>query len=117
MIHLARMGWSEKGKNRIPSKEPVPNIQHWRQEFVLKTEGQCSNLYVINQTSEKDEGRKIEGQDFLFEVGVDKVLQRPDSVEPMPGISVAQFITSKDTLNGSVLPLGKFRVLRGGRLE
>ena len=56
MIHLARMGWSEKGKNRIPDKEPVPNIHHWRQEFLLKTES--SNLYVVNQTSEKDTERK-----------------------------------------------------------
>ena len=76
MIHLARMGWSEKGKNRIPDKEPVPNIHHWRQEFLLKTEGPSSNLYVVNQTSEKDAERKtkIAKEDFLFSVGPDRVL-------------------------------------------
>ena len=75
MIHLVRMGWDENGKNRIPSKEAVPNIRHWQQEFLLRREGKLSNLYVRNRTGPKDAGRKIAELDFLFSVGPDRVLR------------------------------------------
>ena len=68
MIHLLRK--EEDGKNRIPTKEPVPNINHWQLELRLKAEGDVLNLYVINKTSERDEGRMIEETDLLFSVDV-----------------------------------------------
>ena len=75
MIHLLRK--EEHGKNRIPSKEPIPNIQHWQLELMLKIEGNVLNLYVINKTSERDEERMIEQTDLLFPVipGKDKVIK------------------------------------------
>ena len=42
MIHLLRK--KEDGKDRIPSKEPVPNINHWQLELRLKSEGGLFNL-------------------------------------------------------------------------
>ena len=73
MIHLLRK--EEDGKNRIPTKEPVPNINHWQLELMLKTEGNVLNLYVVNKPSERDEGRNIEPTDLLFSVGPDKVIK------------------------------------------
>ena len=73
MIHLLRK--QEDGKDRIPAKEPVPNIDHWKLELILKTEDDFLNLYVINKTSKKDENRNIEPTDLLFPVGPDKVIK------------------------------------------
>ena len=73
MIHLLRK--QEDGKDRIPAKEPVPNIDHWKLELILKTEDDFLNLYVINKTSEKDENRNVEPTDLLFPVGPDKVIK------------------------------------------
>lgn len=73
MIHLLRK--QEDGKDRIPTKEPVPNIDHWQLELMLKTEDESFNLYVVNKTSKKDENRNIEPTDLLFSVGPDKVIK------------------------------------------
>jgi len=72
LIHVVRKG---KGNRRFNDKEPVPNIQHWRQEFVIIDK----NVLIRNKTSEMDEPRynnieRIEAQDEMFQIQDDFIL-------------------------------------------
>merc|ERR1719320_526670 len=54
---------------------PVPNIQHWRQEFVIIDK----NVLIRNKTSEMDEPRynnieRIEAEDDMFQIQDDFIL-------------------------------------------
>ena len=56
-------------------KEPVPNIRHWQQEFVVIG----GRVIIRNKTSEMDDSRypminRIPDQDELFSLGEDMVL-------------------------------------------
>jgi len=72
LIHVVRKG---KGNRRFNDKEPVPNIQHWQQEFVIINK----NVFIRNKTSEMDEPRydtieKIPAEDEMFPIQDDMVL-------------------------------------------
>ena len=73
MIHLLRK--EEDGKNRVPSKEPVPSIDHWQLELELRRSADDWNLFVRNKLGEKDQSRGIQRRDFLFSVGTDKIIR------------------------------------------
>ena len=75
MIHLLRK--EENGKNRVPGKEPGPNIHHWQLELELRRSADDWNLFVRNKLGEKDKTRMsgIQGIDFLFSVGTDKMIR------------------------------------------
>jgi len=72
LIHVVRKG---KGNRRFNDKEPVPNIQHWQQEFVIVNK----TVLIRNKTSEMDEPRydrieRIEAEDEMFEIQDDFIL-------------------------------------------
>jgi len=73
LIHVVRKG---KGNRRFNEKEPVPNINHWEQEFEIVDR----KVYICNKISSKDEQRYKEGneiipdKDEMFELGEDMVL-------------------------------------------
>ena len=71
MIHLLRK--EEEGKNRVHSKEPVPNIRNWQLELQLRNERHL-NLYVRNKTSEKDEERKVGIQRVTFSSRLNQIV-------------------------------------------
>ena len=47
LIHVVRKG---KGNRRFNDKEPVPNIHHWQQEFVIIDK----SVFIRNKTTEMD---------------------------------------------------------------
>jgi len=72
LIHVVRKG---KGNRRFNDKEPVPNIHHWQQEFVIINK----NVFIRNKTSEMDEPRydkieRIEPEDEMFPIQDDFIL-------------------------------------------
>ena len=61
LLHVVRIG---KGK-RYNHLEPVPTKIHWRQEFEI----QGNKVFVINRTSELDEGRwQVPAKDVVTEM-------------------------------------------------
>ena len=61
LLHVVRIG---KGK-RYNHLEPVPTKIHWRQEFEI----QGNKVFVINRTSELDEGRRqVPAKDVVTEM-------------------------------------------------
>ena len=61
LLHVVRIG---KGK-RYNHLEPVPTKNHWRQEFEI----QGNKVFVINRTSELDEGRRqVPAKDVVTEM-------------------------------------------------
>ena len=77
-IHPTVIGVIRKGRGmrRDKSKEPVPNIQHYRQEFLIKRENNQRLLKIKNQTSSKDDGRRpcIPLEDTMYELKEDLFL-------------------------------------------
>jgi len=72
LIHVVRKG---KGNRRFNDKEPVPNIHHWQQEFVIINK----NVFIRNKTSGMDEPRydkieRIEEEDEMFSIQDDFIL-------------------------------------------
>jgi len=73
LIHVVRKG---RGNRRYNEKEPVPNINHWQQEFEIKDK----KVYICNKTSEMDELRyqsdndRILVKDEMFEINDEMVL-------------------------------------------
>jgi len=73
LIHVVRKG---KGNRRYNEKEPVPNINHWQQEFEIIDR----KVYICNKTSEKDELRyqnendRILVKDEMFDINEEMVL-------------------------------------------
>ena len=75
LLHVVRKTW----KGRIAAKEPVPNLYHFQQDFMVIDR----NLYIINKTSNQDDGRGIEPRNFLFTFGSDMTIplgNHPDSL-------------------------------------
>ena len=70
LLHVVRKG---QGNRRYNSKEPVPNIHHWQQEFEVRGR----KVFICNKTSENDEGRAeaIPERDEMFTLGEDMVLR------------------------------------------
>merc|ERR1712227_431441 len=73
LIHVVRKG---RGNRRYNEKEPVPNINHWQQEFEIKDR----KVYICNKTSEMDELRyqsdsdRILVKDEMFDINEERVL-------------------------------------------
>ena len=73
LIHVVRKG---KGNRRFNEKEPVPNINHWQQEFVIRDK----RVYIRNKTSDLDIPRyekieQIPQEDEIFSIQDDMVLR------------------------------------------
>jgi len=70
LLHVVRKG---QGNRRYNSKEPVPNINHWQQEFEVRGK----KVYICNKTSDNDELRSIAipDKDEMFELSEDMVLK------------------------------------------
>jgi len=70
LLHVVRKG---SGNRRFNSKEPVPNIQHWQQQFEVRGR----KVFICNKTSENDELRPeaIPDKDEMFELAEDMVLK------------------------------------------
>ena len=68
LIHVVRKG---RGNRRNNEKEPVPSIQHWQQEFVIRER----KVSIRNKTSDRDNGRvEIPEEDEMFSINEDMVL-------------------------------------------
>jgi len=72
LIHVVRKG---QGNRRFNDKEPVPNIHHWQQEFVIIDK----SVFIRNKTSHMDEQRydkiaKIPAEEEIFTIKDDMVL-------------------------------------------
>ena len=70
ILHVVRKA---EGKQRLLHREPVPNVQHGRQEFLL-----VGNILKIrNQTGPEDLNRPepIADEDEMFEVGDDRLIR------------------------------------------
>ena len=65
LIHVVRKGL---GNRRLNAKEPVPNLQHWEQEFHVVNRV----VWIRNKTSPMDESRnpRISEMDELFPVKI-----------------------------------------------
>jgi len=70
LLHVVRKG---SGNRRFNNKEPVPNIQHWQQQFEVRGR----TVFICNKTSETDEQRAeaIPDRDQMFELPEDMVLK------------------------------------------
>jgi len=70
LLHVVRKG---QGNRRYNNKEPVPNINHWQQEFEVRGK----KVFICNKTSENDELRSvaIPDKDEMFELSEDMVLR------------------------------------------
>jgi len=70
LLHVVRKG---SGNRRYNGKEPVPNIQHWQQEFQVRGK----KVFICNKTSENDELRSeaIPDKDEMFDLTEDMVLK------------------------------------------
>ena len=69
LIHVVRKG---RGNRRYNEKEPVPGIQHWQQEFIIRDKV----VSIRNKTSDKDQGRvRIPEEDEMFSIMDDMVLR------------------------------------------
>ena len=67
MLHLVRK--DRVGKNRVREKEPVPNVDHWKLELIVREEEGGRSVFVKNVVSERDVNRsKIIPTDFLFKL-------------------------------------------------
>ena len=61
-----------RGNRRYNEKEPVPGIQHWQQEFIIRDKV----VSIRNKTSDKDQGRvRIPEEDEMFSLMDDMVLR------------------------------------------
>jgi len=73
LIHVVRKG---RGNRRFNEKEPVPNINHWQQEFEIIDK----KVFIKNKTSVLDEQRHASGserilpRDEMFAIKDDMVL-------------------------------------------
>jgi len=71
ILYVVRKG---KGNKRMTEKEPVPNKQHWRQEFIVQNK--C--VHIVNKTSSVDLKRNvtcsIPDVDNMFMLKKDRVL-------------------------------------------
>jgi len=73
LIHVVRKG---RGNRRFNEKEPVPNINHWQQEFEIIDK----KVFIRNKTSSLDEQRHASGserilpRDEMFAIKDDMVL-------------------------------------------
>jgi len=72
LLHVVRKG---RGNRRFNEKEPVPNIHHWQQEFIIRDK----RVYIRNKTSDMDEPRyekidRIPDEDEMFSIKDDMVL-------------------------------------------
>jgi len=73
LIHVVRKG---RGNRRFNEKEPVPNINHWQQEFEIIDK----KVFIRNKTSSLDEQRHASGserilpRDEMFTIKDDMVL-------------------------------------------
>jgi len=66
LLHVVR-----KTRNRrLNELEPVPNIHHWRQEFIIAN----NTVTVVNRVSNMDEERSVPDQDQLFPLNDERVL-------------------------------------------
>lgn len=66
LLHVVR-----KTRNRRMNElEPVPNIHHWRQEFLIVN----NRVTVVNRVSNMDELRSVPDQDELFRLNDERVL-------------------------------------------
>jgi len=74
LIHVVRKG---RGNRRFNEKEPVPNISHWQQEFLVID----GKIFICNKTSDEDEPRyktdddRIKPRDEMFSLTGDHVLR------------------------------------------
>merc|ERR1712110_1039933 len=69
LIHVVRKG---RGNRRYNEKEPVPGIQHWQQEFIIRDKV----VSIRNKTSDKDQGRvRIPEEDEMVSIMDDMVLR------------------------------------------
>lgn len=70
LLHVVRKG---NGNRRYNGKEPVPNINHWQQEFQVRGK----KVFICNKTSENDELRSeaIPDIDEMFDLTEDMVLK------------------------------------------
>ena len=67
MLHLVRK--DRVGKNRVREKEPVPNVDHWKLELIVREEEGGRSVFVKNVVSERDKNRaQIIPTDFLFKL-------------------------------------------------
>merc|ERR1712165_242013 len=66
LLHVVR-----KSRNRrMNEREPVPNIHHWRQEFLVIN----NKVTVLNKVSNRDEDRNVPDEDELFELNDERVI-------------------------------------------
>jgi len=66
LLHVVR-----KTRNRRMNElEPVPNIHHWKQEFLIVN----NRVTVVNRVSNLDELRNVPDQDELFRLNDERVL-------------------------------------------
>ena len=73
LLHVVRKG---RGNRRYNEKEPVPNIQHWQQEFEVRDR----RVYIKNKVSDMDfprftcDNERIQDKDEMFTIKEDMVL-------------------------------------------